>query len=113
MEQEGRPEPTWRKGDSANHGMRRSVDEAESGDRREKYLAEGRDDRRGKSSGRERILRPHTTIWVARIGGMEDRKGNQSSDLERRCSEISRRSASSKDCQAYCLLFELEGIGKG
>ena len=49
MEQEGRAESTGRKGDSASQrmwkGRRVGSKEADSGDRREKDLAEGRDDR--------------------------------------------------------------------
>uniref|UniRef100_A0A8C7IFA5 HECT-type E3 ubiquitin transferase n=1 Tax=Oncorhynchus kisutch TaxID=8019 RepID=A0A8C7IFA5_ONCKI len=58
------------KGDSANHVMR-SVNEAESGDRREKDLAEGRDDRRGLSETQLGALCSEVWPVLALIGGVD------------------------------------------
>jgi hypothetical protein len=61
-EQEGRAEPAGTKGDSASHrmpkGKRVRVEESESGDRREKDLAEGRDDRLEERVVEERKKEP-------------------------------------------------------
>ena len=81
------------------------VEEADSGDRKENDLAEGRDDRMEEErvvGEREQRLRRHMTIWVrAEWLGLDERerKGNKVviKYLEGVCSEISRHTASSND----------------